>query len=205
MGDPIHPDEEARRILAAIRHSGYPPWPQDFKYGLEVIRTDNYSFDIIGAVSEEAKNIIFSKTDLSLFFFRFFATREERNAQPLSATDVLARVDIAPGWKIRPEHQLFYELVGNPHPVFDGRWDESEGFSEETIGVFDPGEDLAKDISRIILAVNHNGYKIEPIHAYYAWDQYSSSLEAHWLMVPDDDENIFDSIRRFLLVKSTPS
>jgi hypothetical protein len=93
-----------------------------------------------------------------------------------------------------------YRLIGNPHPVFDGNWQESCGFDSNDVPDFVLHDDCLRDVRRIILAVERSGYLIEPAHAYYAWEQHSVSLEAHWLLVPDNDEQIFNAIRRFLLV-----
>lgn len=89
-------------------------------------------------------------------------------------------------------------VIANPFPVDDGHGDISIGFVplphvEVVLG------ELVDDIHTIIEAYAARGYDISPSHSYYAWGEYSASLQAHWLYLIDP----FENTKKFMLVDRT--
>lgn len=56
------------------------------------------------------------------------------------------------------------------------------------------------DVDRIIRVCADKGYEILRSDAVAAWDAYSDSMCAGWMMLPDDDDDIFDTIMTYCAI-----
>lgn len=57
-----------------------------------------------------------------------------------------------------------------------------------------------EDVERIVQVCRDRGFEIDPTTAEQAWLQYSDSMCAGWLTLPDDDNHVFDDIFSLLSV-----
>jgi len=94
------------------------------------------------------------------------------------------------------------KLIGNPNPVNDKYGDYSFGYGEYVEKYFLQYADseLIDDIDIIVNAYKNNGYELEPKYAYYAWDEYSQSLNAHWLNLGSYSETYIIEVTKHLLI-----
>lgn len=53
------------------------------------------------------------------------------------------------------------------------------------------------DVERIQRVFVDKGFVISRSGAHDAWDKYSDSFAAGWLILPDDDNVLFDAIRHY--------
>lgn len=53
------------------------------------------------------------------------------------------------------------------------------------------------DVTRIVEAFAHFGEIISRHDAKIAWEKYSDTFSASWLFLPNDDVDIYNSIRRY--------
>ena len=58
--------------------------------------------------------------------------------------------------------------------------------------------DYPKDCIRVAKVALDNGYYITPTEAQVLWGEYSDSRCAGWIMMPNDDEEIWQNIRYYL-------
>lgn len=54
--------------------------------------------------------------------------------------------------------------------------------------------DYPEDVERIVKVLADRGYKCSPGDAAILWDRYSDSMAAGWMMLPQDDEDVFGCI-----------
>jgi hypothetical protein len=47
------------------------------------------------------------------------------------------------------------------------------------------------DVERIVRVFALRGYEIDAMTAYHAWGRYSDAMCAGWMMLPDDDNEVF--------------
>jgi hypothetical protein len=54
------------------------------------------------------------------------------------------------------------------------------------------------DVAIIVRIIKKNGYDISPYDAQMAWEDYSDSMAAGWMGLPESDAEVWDSIRPYL-------
>lgn len=54
------------------------------------------------------------------------------------------------------------------------------------------------DVERIISVLSQRGYEVSFAQAFNAWSDYSESMSAGWLSLPEDDKLLFDLTYKFL-------
>lgn len=65
----------------------------------------------------------------------------------------------------------------------------------------DPEDAIAypKDVDRLQKALHDAGYAVDTMAVYHAWDAYSDSMCAGWLMLSDDDSLNVQAILPYLV------
>jgi hypothetical protein len=50
------------------------------------------------------------------------------------------------------------------------------------------------DVDRIVAICKAKGYHISEADAHHAWEEYSDSMAAGWMMLSDDDNDVFETV-----------
>lgn len=90
-------------------------------------------------------------------------------------------------------------LVANPEPVPDGQGDVSFGYVDDQDFQYQVDDDLLMDLNMIQAEYAKIGIYVSIPHLYYAWEAYSMSVEASWIIVSPGPHLVEDT-RRFLIV-----
>lgn len=56
---------------------------------------------------------------------------------------------------------------------------------------------IQNDIDRLVMAYQKKGYKISRDQAEGLWDEYSLSLHASWIIMPDNLDELFETTKEF--------
>jgi hypothetical protein len=92
------------------------------------------------------------------------------------------------------------KLIANPDPVDDDFGDRScgwfIGYDQDLLACLEADPAFQEDINHLVKVCEEAGYLVSPEAAYYAWQEYSSSLQAHWITV---DNAYFDVMSRYLI------
>jgi hypothetical protein len=51
-----------------------------------------------------------------------------------------------------------------------------------------------EDVDRIVSICKAKGYNISEADAHHAWEEHSDSMAASWLMLDEDDDDVFQSV-----------
>lgn len=54
------------------------------------------------------------------------------------------------------------------------------------------------DVKRIVQICLSRGHQLSYETAYKAWEQFSDSMAAGWMMLPDDDAEVFHTVMSYL-------
>jgi len=57
--------------------------------------------------------------------------------------------------------------------------------------------DIEKDIDKLVKAYQEKGYRITRDQAEELWDEYSLSLYATWISMPNNSEELFEMTKGF--------
>ena len=55
-----------------------------------------------------------------------------------------------------------------------------------------------EDVERIVKILAERGYRATNHQANQVWDMYSESMCAGWMILPENDEEVFDCIRLYI-------
>lgn len=58
--------------------------------------------------------------------------------------------------------------------------------------------DFMSDVDRIVNVLKDRGIDCSRHDAAWMWDQYSDSMAAGWMMLPDDDEHVYGCISYYV-------
>jgi len=66
--------------------------------------------------------------------------------------------------------------------------------------VYEKEEDIHYpcDVDRIVKVFEDRGHELSRNDAHAAWEAYSDALCAGWLILPDEDEHVFETAKQYL-------
>lgn len=59
--------------------------------------------------------------------------------------------------------------------------------------------EYVEDTKRIVNVVMNHGIWINPLEAEQMWEEYSDTLAATWMTLPEDDSELWDILKEFFI------